>query len=166
VVEIVRKEEEKEPKRLGSVQPNFCPVWHTGLSGGAPDSVRCARLVSGESAALGNRRRRTAKNHRTIRWCTELSGETTVGHTIFARHVDCSNDQLVHRTVRCASDNVRCANQLRGATIRYAKFGRRSHRTVYRTCPVAHQTVRCATRQKARMAFQVCLQRLPAALGL
>jgi hypothetical protein len=28
--------------------------WCTGLSGGAPDSVRCARLVSGESAALGN----------------------------------------------------------------------------------------------------------------
>ena len=28
-------------------------VWHTGLSGGAPDSVRCARLNSGEQAALG-----------------------------------------------------------------------------------------------------------------
>jgi hypothetical protein len=27
-------------------------AWHTGLSGGAPDSVRCARLVSGEKAAL------------------------------------------------------------------------------------------------------------------
>jgi hypothetical protein len=31
------------------------------------------------------------------------------------------------------------------------------HRTCYSRCPMAHQTVRCATRQKARMTFQVCL---------
>jgi hypothetical protein len=36
----------------------------------------------------------------------------------------------------------------------------------YRDCPVAHRTVRCATRQKATLAFQECLQRLLAALGL
>jgi hypothetical protein len=30
VLETVRKEEEKKPKRLGSVQPNFSSVWHTG----------------------------------------------------------------------------------------------------------------------------------------
>jgi hypothetical protein len=29
-------------------------AWHTGLSGGAPDSVQCARLVNGEEAALGS----------------------------------------------------------------------------------------------------------------
>jgi hypothetical protein len=40
------------------------------------------------------------------------------------------------------------------------------HRTVYSDCPVAHRTVRCATRQKARIAFLVDLQRLLAALGL
>jgi hypothetical protein len=40
------------------------------------------------------------------------------------------------------------------------------HRTIYSDCPVAHRTVRCATRQKARMAFLVGLQRLLAALGL
>jgi hypothetical protein len=78
VLETVRKEEEKKQKRLGCVQPNFSSVWYTGLSGGAPDSVQCARLVSDESVALGNRRRRTAKNHQTVRWCTGLSGEPTV----------------------------------------------------------------------------------------
>jgi hypothetical protein len=31
---------------------------------------------------------------------------------------------------------------------------------------VAHRTVRCATRQKARIAFLIDLQRLLAALGL
>ena len=45
-------------------------VWGTGLSGGAPDSVRCARLASSELPALGSRQRRTAINHRTVRWCT------------------------------------------------------------------------------------------------
>jgi hypothetical protein len=33
-------------------------------------------------------------------------------------------------------------------------------------CPVVHRTVRCATRQKARIAFLVGLQRLLAAMGL
>jgi hypothetical protein len=33
-------------------------------------------------------------------------------------------------------------------------------------CPVVHRTVRCTTRQKARMTFQIDLQRLLAALGL
>jgi hypothetical protein len=32
---------------------NPSSAWHTGLSGGAPDRVRCARLGDGELAALG-----------------------------------------------------------------------------------------------------------------
>jgi hypothetical protein len=67
VLETVTKEEERKREKLGSVQPNFTSVWHTGLSGGAPDSVQCARLVRGELAALGIRRRRTAISHRTVR---------------------------------------------------------------------------------------------------
>ena len=55
MLETVIKEEEKKSKRLGSVQPKLSLVWHIGLSGGAPDSVRCARLVSGEKVALGKR---------------------------------------------------------------------------------------------------------------
>jgi hypothetical protein len=132
-------------------------VRSTGLSGGAPDSVWCARLVSGENTALRIRRRRTAIFHRTVQWCTRLSGESfaansspsgkakrrcgynspdcpvsqrspapTVGRAIFARHVDCSNGRLVHQTVRYAPDSVRCANQPMGATVGYAKSGRRS----------------------------------------
>jgi hypothetical protein len=33
-------------------------------------------------------------------------------------------------------------------------------------CPMVHRAVQCATRQKARIAFLVGLQRLLAALGL
>jgi hypothetical protein len=40
------------------------------------------------------------------------------------------------------------------------------HRTCYSDCPVVHRTVRCTTRQKARIAFLDCLQWLLAALGL
>jgi hypothetical protein len=51
----------------------------TGLSGGAPDRVRCARLALANWLLSGLRRRCTAINHRTVRWCTGLSGEPTVG---------------------------------------------------------------------------------------
>jgi hypothetical protein len=49
VLETVTKEEERKREGLGSVQPSFSSVWHTGLSGGAPD---CPVV------------------HRTVRWCT------------------------------------------------------------------------------------------------
>jgi hypothetical protein len=78
------------------VQPNLYSVWHTELSGGAPDSVRCARLNSGEHAALGRIWRRMAIIHRTVRWCTRLSGEpaaasATVGRAIRGRRVARAN---------------------------------------------------------------------------
>jgi hypothetical protein len=53
VLETVTKEDKMERKRLGSVQPIFSSVWHTELSSGAPDSVRCARLVRVERPLSG-----------------------------------------------------------------------------------------------------------------
>jgi hypothetical protein len=53
----------------------------TGLSGGAPDSVRCASLALVKRLLSGNRRRHTTIIHRTVRWCTGLSGEPTVSWT-------------------------------------------------------------------------------------
>jgi hypothetical protein len=108
----------KEPKRLGSVQPRLSLVWHTGLSGGAPDSVRCARLASGEQATLRKNRRRTAIIHRTVRWCTGLSGEptvasATVGRAIRGRRVARANgrqgapDCPVHQLPRICNGRLR-----------------------------------------------------------
>jgi hypothetical protein len=99
VLETVPKREELDCKRLGCEQPNFSSAWHTGLSGGAPNSVRWCRLVCGELAALGIRRRRTAIIHRTVRWCTRLSGEptvasATVGRAIRERRVAHNNGRL------------------------------------------------------------------------
>jgi hypothetical protein len=81
------KKRRKEPKRLGSVQPKLSSVWHTGLSGGALNSVRCARLASGEQATLGKNRWCMAIIHRTVRWCTGLSGEPTVSRATVGRAI-------------------------------------------------------------------------------
>jgi hypothetical protein len=81
VLETEKRRKETNCKRLGCVQPKSSSVWHTGLSGGAPDSVWCARLVSGENAALGIRRRRTTIIHQTVQWCTGLSGESSAANS-------------------------------------------------------------------------------------
>jgi hypothetical protein len=116
---------------------------------------------------------RTAKIHRTVRWCTGLSGEPTVDSKIGGRHVAHTNSRKgapdcpvctglsgVHRTVSRAPTDIEV--QRSSAPEKEGD----PHRTVYSDCPVAHRTVRCATRQKARMAFLIDLQRLLATLGL
>jgi hypothetical protein len=82
VLETERRRKEKKCKRLGCVQPSLSSVWHTGLSGGAPDSVRCAKLNSGEQAALGRSLATIGYNSPDCPVHTGLSGEPTV---------DCAN---------------------------------------------------------------------------
>jgi hypothetical protein len=53
-VYVLESGKEKEWKRVGYAQPTAAQSGCTGLSGGAPDSVRCARLGFGELATLGN----------------------------------------------------------------------------------------------------------------
>jgi hypothetical protein len=79
VLETERRRKGKRCERLGCVQPRLSSVWHTGLSGGAPDSVRCARLNSGEQAALGRSLAAYGYNSPDCPVCTGLSGEPTVG---------------------------------------------------------------------------------------
>jgi hypothetical protein len=147
-----------------------CSVWvHRTVSGDSPDSVRCARLALANSLLSGLHRRHTAKIHRTVRWCTGLSGEPTVGRGIRARRVARANDREGHRTVRCAPDCPVCTGQcLVRQRLGICNGRLRQIRKEIRTgqCPVVHRTVRCAKRQKARIAFLDCSQRLLAALGL
>jgi hypothetical protein len=110
------RKEERHWKRVGCVQPKPARAWHTGLSGGALDSVRCPRLVNGEPAALGKWRSDAAINHRTVRWCTGLSGESSV-HASKSSAMNSSLSEkgkrrrgynspdcpVVHRTVRWAN---------------------------------------------------------------
>ena len=131
-------------------------------------TVRCARLDSGELATLGNLRRRTTIIHRTVRWCTGLSGEPTI---------DCVNGRPRNPRVTRGRANGRmgapdCPVCTRQCSVRQRLQvfnGRlRQNRKEICTgqCPVVHRTVRCASRQKARIAFLDCSQRLLAALGL
>jgi hypothetical protein len=54
--------------------PKAALVWHTGLSGAPPDSVRCTREIDAELASFGNLGGRSAIIHRTVRCNTGLSG--------------------------------------------------------------------------------------------
>jgi hypothetical protein len=54
---------------------------------GTPDSIRCARLVSGELVVLGKVWQRTAIIHWTVRWCIGLSGEATVAIATVSRAI-------------------------------------------------------------------------------
>jgi hypothetical protein len=156
-------------KKSGSKQPRVCSVWvHRTVSGGAPDSVRCARLASANLLLSGLHRRRTAKNHRTVWWCTGLSGEPTVG-----RANGRPRNPRATRGKRQRSDGAPdcpvCTGQclvrqrLPSANGRLRQIRKEIHTG---QCPVVHWTVWCARRQKARIAFLECSQRLLAALGL
>jgi hypothetical protein len=83
-----------------------CPVEHQTVSGGAPDSVRCARLTLANLLLSGIRRRCTSIIHRTVRWCTGLSGEpftgklVTLGKPSTAYDYNSPDCPVRHRTVR------------------------------------------------------------------
>jgi hypothetical protein len=135
---------------------------------GAPDSVRCARLALVKRLLSGFRQRRTTIIHRTVRWCTGLSGEPTVGRA--------NGRPRNPRVTRGRANGLMGAPDCPVCT-RQCPMRQRLQFLNGRLCqnrkaistghyPVVHRTVRCTTRQKARIAFLNCSQRLLAALGL
>ena len=106
-------------------------VWGTGLSGGAPDSVRCARLPRANWPLSGVDWRRMAKIHRTVRCApdcpvSQRSAGPTVGRAICAGHVAEPTARRGHRTVRCAPDMSGAPTAPRSATVGRAILGRKS----------------------------------------
>jgi hypothetical protein len=111
----------------------------TRQSGGAPDSVRCARLASVNWLLSGLRRRCTAKIHRTVRCApdcpvSQQSAGPMVGRAIRARRVAEPTVRRGHRTGRCAPDSVRCANGSEPPTVGFAKEGKKSAPDSVRWC--------------------------------
>jgi hypothetical protein len=97
------KQEKSNWNCLGSSSQDSAQSGSTGLSGGAPDSVRCARLARANCPLSGIHRRRTAIIHRTVRCApdcpvSQLSGGPTVGHAICAGHVAEPTARRGHRT--------------------------------------------------------------------
>jgi hypothetical protein len=138
VLKIEKRRKEKDCKRLAvcsrsSAQSGApdCPVVHRTVSG-APGWTPVKRPLSGKV------QRRTTIIHRTVRWCTGLSGGAPDCPMSQRSPAQRSATQSAgdawpaptvgrgHRTVRCAPDSVRCANWPRAATVVCARKGRRS----------------------------------------
>jgi hypothetical protein len=45
IIQVLETMTKEEKEKTWLCAANSSSAWHTGLSGGAPDSVRCARLV-------------------------------------------------------------------------------------------------------------------------
>jgi hypothetical protein len=129
-------------------QPRLCSVWSTGLSGGAPGSVRCARLARANWPLSGIHRRRTTIIHRTVRYApdcpvSQRSAGQTVGRAICAGHVAEPTARREHRTVRCAPDMSGAPTTLRLPTVDCTIYGKKSgtgHVRCAPDCPVRQST--------------------------
>jgi hypothetical protein len=116
-IKILRKSSNKKSKR----QPKGSPgLHHQTVSGAPPDSVRCTREFHSKLATFGN-------SGRPLRYNSP----------------DCPVCQAEQRssapTVVCRGTVKRYSARLRAQKSEQA---RKAHRTVNRTCPVHHRTVR------------------------
>jgi hypothetical protein len=62
-------------------------------------TVRCPKLANVEPTVLGNRRSCMAINHRTVRWHTGLSGESSTTNSSLSGN-EKGDMAKIHRTVR------------------------------------------------------------------
>jgi hypothetical protein len=98
---------------------------------GTPDCSVVHRTVSGAPgwstanwSLSGKLRRCTAIIHRTVRWCTRLSGEPTAASATVGRQIRATRGPLQRSAG--APDSVRCANGPEVATVGCARNGRKS----------------------------------------
>jgi hypothetical protein len=127
------KQEKSNWKCLGSSSQESAQSGSTGLSGGAPDSVRCARLARAKWLFSGLRRRCTTIIHRTIRWCTGLSGGSFTGELVALGN---SSSMYGYNSPDCP-----VSQRSAGPTVgRVICVGHVAEPTARRR----HQTVRCA----------------------
>jgi hypothetical protein len=134
-------------------------------SGLAHRTVRWCRLSQGQLGSLGKREGDVAINHRTVRWCTGLSGESTT---------PAGNGRSRNQRATCGRANGRFGTPDCQVCTGQCPVRQTISRTNGRLRPVRkeieHQTatvaIRCTTRQKARIAYQIDVQRFLAYLGL
>jgi hypothetical protein len=140
----------------------------TLLSLGAPDCPVVHRTVSGAPGWLWRKGRSREFVGGVRQKFTGLSGEPTVGRANGRPR----NPRVTRgraNGLKGAPDCPVCTEQcLMRQRLQIFNGRLRQNRKEIRTgqCPVVHRTVRCASRQKAKIAFLECSQRLLAALGL
>jgi hypothetical protein len=149
------KQEKSNWNCLGSSSQDSAQTRSTGLSGGAPDSVRCARLARANWPLSKIHRRRTAIIHRTVRCApdcpvSQRSAGPTVGRAICPGHVAEPTARRRHRTVRCANGSKAANGRLR-----------------HRRKEIGHRTVSGAPGDRRQeLPSWIALKRLLATLGL
>jgi hypothetical protein len=132
---------------------------------GAPDCLVPQAGPATNWLLSGKGESTVAKNYQTVRWCTGLSGESeppepTVTSAISRQRVARANGRLGTPDCPVCTGQCPVCQRDRQPNDRMRQIRKEiEHRT-------ATGPVRCTTRQKARFAFQVDLQRLLAALGL
>jgi hypothetical protein len=132
-----------------------CSVWEHRTVRWCTGQCPVRQAGSSELAALGNSPATYDYNSPDCP-VSQRSAGPTVGRAICAGHVAEPTARRGHRTVRCAN----------GSLVANGRLRRLREEIGHRTVSGVHRTVRCTSRQKARSAFQICSQRLLAALGL
>jgi hypothetical protein len=140
----------------GFVQPKLARSWVHRTVRWCTGQCPVRQADSGELAALGKSSATYSYNSPDCSVCTGLSGEPMVGRVIRARRV-------AELTARRGTGQCPVRQRLQSANDR---LHQRRKEICTGQCPVVHRTVRCTRRQKARIAFLECSQRLLAALGL
>jgi hypothetical protein len=95
-----------------------------------PDSVRCTREINSKLATFGNLGSHSAIIYRTVRCAKRSNGRQRNGR------------------VQRSADNA----TVRGLRAQKSEQAQMVHRTVSRTCPVHHRTVRWPTCQKLQLS--------------
>jgi hypothetical protein len=139
VLETEKRRKEKNCKGFGCVQLNSSSVWHTGLSGGAQDSVRCARQVSCEKATLGKSSTAYDYNspdcpvvHRTVR---SANGRQHNGRP--------RNPRATRGPRQQSAGGTGLSGAPTGPEVQRSSAPEKEgyqHRTIYSDCPVRHST--------------------------
>jgi hypothetical protein len=120
-------------EKLGSKQPKVCSFWVHRTVRWCTGQCPVRQASSGELAALGTSTTVYGYKSPDCPVSQQLAGPT-VGRIIRARRVAEPTVRRRHRTVRCAPDSVRCANDSEPPTVGFAKEGKKSAPDSVRWC--------------------------------
>jgi hypothetical protein len=123
----VLESEKRQKKKDLAVQPRLCSVWVHRTVSSAPGWRWSNWPLSGFCWW------RTAKNHRTVRWCTRLSGEPTVSQ-VNGRPRNPRVTRGRANGLMGAPDSVRCANGSKSSMVGCARIGKQSAPDSVRWC--------------------------------
>ena len=113
-----------------------CPVSQQSAGPTVGRVIRARRVAEPtvrRGTGLSGVHRTVSGVHRTVSGEPTVA-EPTVGRLIRARRVAEPTARRGHQTVRCAPDNVRCANGSKAPTVGFAKEGKKSAPDSVRWC--------------------------------